>query len=172
MATQVQVAETLYCKETILDADDTHPSTDVVHEIPTGVVNYNATTHPGLETWSETVTLVAGAATLDLTALTRTALATINMNGLRLLAVKMAALATNTQPVTMVPGASNGYTALGLGIRVGVSAGAAADPATDVPDEVLIHLPSATAVDGTHKTLDLASSHLTASVAIIITART
>lgn len=167
MANQAQVGCTLYAKETIVSGSDTNPDTDLVHDISNYPTNYNATDHPGLTIWSDTVTLTAGALTLDLTALTRTGLSTVDMTGKRLLAVKFAALSTNTDPVTIVPGATNSYSSLGLGVRLDMSA-----VATERPDEALIHCPSASAVDATHKTIDFASAHLTASVACEIIART
>lgn len=172
MANQAQITAMLLGKEAIVTSSNVSPDTYLTHDIANYPTNYAESSFPGLTLWSNTVTLTAGALTLDLTALTRTGLSTVNLNGKRILAVKIAALSTNTQPVTIVPGASNGYTQLGLGARVGVSAGAAASPATEKPDEVLIHCPSATAVDSTHKTLDLASAMATASVSIEILART
>lgn len=166
MANQAQVTAQLYAKETIA-ATDTAPSYDQPADIANYPTQYSASQFPGLTIWAQTVTLTAGALTLDLTALARAGASTVNLTGKRILAVKAVALATNTHPVTIKPGASNPYSALGLGISLGVSA-----VTTERPDEALLHIPSGTAVDATHKNLDLASTHLTASVAIIIIART
>lgn len=123
--------------------------------------NYKGdTTIAATKAWSQTVTLTAGAATLDLTALARTGLPTVDLTGLEILSIMFRAASTNTSAITIVPGASNGYTALGLGVSLKADC------------EVLFHIPTGTAVDSTHKTLDLASGMATASVDIIILANT
>lgn len=53
--------------------------------------------------------LVAGAATIDLTALTGTNAGVITMLGLKCQVVKFQAKATNSNPITITAGASNGY---------------------------------------------------------------
>ncbi|CAB4191862.1 hypothetical protein UFOVP1229_177 [uncultured Caudovirales phage] len=166
MANQAQVIAALYAKETVA-ATDTAPSYDQPADIPNYPTQYTASLFPGLTIWAQTVTLTAGALTLDLTALARAGASTVNLTGKRILAVKAVALSTNTSLVTIKPGASNPYSALGLGISLGMSA-----VATERPDEALLHIPSGTAVDATHKNLDFASVDTDASVAIIIIART
>lgn len=57
--------------------------------------------------------LSSGAATIDLTALTGTNGATVNMNGLKVQAFKIKAKTTNANPITLTAGASNGIDLLG-----------------------------------------------------------
>ncbi len=117
-----------------------------------------STSQPVTKQWSGQVTLIAGVASLDLTALTRDVGATVNADGLRLLALKVQGDAANTSPVTLKPGATNGYDNFGLGLSVKAN------------DEILVGpLNAATAVDGTHKTLDLASAMAAAKVTILMT---
>ena len=166
MANRAEVNTCLLVRETIA-ATDTSPSYDRPIDIQNYPTQYSASLFPGLTPWGQVVTLTAGALTLDLTALARAGESSVNLTGKRILAVKAVAIGTNTQPVTIRPGATNGYSDLGLGVRLGVSS-----DDTERPDEALLHLPSGSAVDSTHKTLDLASSDADASVAIIIIART
>lgn len=151
----VQVAETL-------DLGSGAATDPVVsHGISGGPYSYGpSTTIVPTKVWSGTVTLTAGALTLDMTALTRSPLATVDLTGLEILAIHIKAASTNTQLVTIVPGASNGYTALGLGLSLLAS------------NEAVIHMPTGVAIDSTHKTLDLASAYATASADIVIWANT
>ena len=107
--------------------------------------------------WSGLVTLSAGVATLDLTALTRDGLATVDATGLKLRGLKIKADSLNSSAVTLKPGAANGYDNFGLGLSV------------KALDEILVGpLNSPTAVDGTHKTLDLASAMAAAKVTLVM----
>lgn len=62
--------------------------------------------------WSDRRALVAGADSINLAALTRGALANVDMTGKFVRAIKVSALEANTQPVVFAPGASNGYAGL------------------------------------------------------------
>lgn len=118
------------------------------------------TSTDGTKGWCNTITLSSGAATVDLTNLTRTGLPTVTLSGLKIRAMHIKAASTNTSLVTAVPGASNGYAALGLGLSLAPGG------------EVLIHNPSSAAVSGSLKTIDLASADADASVDIVIVAGT
>src|SRR5215475_5914347 len=65
--------------------------------------------------------LTAGAATVDLTALTGTNGAAVNANGLKLVAVRFQNPGSN--PITVAKGASNGYTGLGASLSITIPAG-------------------------------------------------
>jgi hypothetical protein len=133
----------------------------IQHGISNQAVNYGPTTTiVPTKVWSGTVSLSSGALTLDMTALARSPLATVDLTGLEILAVHAKAVDTNSAFVTMAPGASNGYSSLGLGVKLPAS------------NEVLFHCPAGVAVDSTHKTLDFASTHLTAQMEIVIWANT
>lgn len=133
----------------------------IQHGITAAAISYGPSS-PIVPTkaWSNTVTLSGGALSLDLTALTRPPLATVDLTGLEILAIHIKSVSTNTQPLTMKPGVSDGFSALGLGVSLPSG------------NEVLFHCPNGTAVDATHKILDLASTHLTAQAYLVIWANT
>jgi hypothetical protein len=97
-----------------------------------------------------TVTLAAGVATLDLTSLTDVAgNATVSLSAKKPRAVIFRNQATNSNPITIAKGASNGYTGFGSTFSLTLQPG----------QEVLIWLSTnGTAPDGTHKTLDISGT--------------
>lgn len=158
MSTKGSVNIQINVTETLDLGTNAATNPNINYGINSNASSYSSTTTPAAsKVWGGTVTLTAGAATLDLTALTRSPLATVTLSGLKILAVHIKATSTNTSAVTVVPGASNGYTAMGLGVSLLPGA------------EAAYHNPSAgVAVDGTHKTLDLASADTDASVEVVI----
>lgn len=93
--------------------------------------------------------MTAGAATIDLTALVDVQGRTINLDTLRVRAVKIRALDANAAAVTVAKGASNGYTGFGLAFSVTLAAG----------QEATLYLgATGTAVSATEKTLDLSGT--------------
>ena len=107
---------------------------------------YDAGTTPdGTAYWSGHVNLVAGALSIDLTSLLQVATGfTKDMTGLKLREFQCIADHTNSNPMSIGTGATNGYAELGTLSNL------KADSA------VMRHCVGASAVDGTHKTLDLA----------------
>lgn len=96
-----------------------------------------------------TVPLVAGALTLDLTALVDPTIADpIDMTGLKLKFLQVIADSGNANAITIAPGASNGYT--GWVGADGLSLNAS--------DQEMLVRNAGIAVDSTHKTLDLAGT--------------
>lgn len=95
------------------------------------------------------VTLVAGAATLDLTALTNGD-QTEDMTGLSLMELQAIAHPDNANPITIAPGASNGYSGW-----VGTN-GLKLTTAND--QNKIGPLYGGILVDGTHKTIDIAGT--------------
>jgi hypothetical protein len=104
-------------------------------------------TPPVTQAWEGVVTCTAGAATLDLTALVTTGLANINATGLKLVAMKIQAVSTNVNPITVKTGVSNGYADIGTGI-----------PLKTAGNESLTVYRGASAVDATHKTIDFVAT--------------
>ncbi len=109
---------------------------------------YDGTTGPIVtKAYHRKITLVAGAATLDLTALVDTDL-TIDMTGLKLREMFLVSDSANANSITVQPGASNGYTGWGIGTQ-GLILGTAND------EHKLGPLYGGIAVDGTHKNIDI-----------------
>lgn len=157
MSTKGSINVNLNVTETLALNSGAATDPNISHGINTNAVNYGPTTTIApTKVWSGTVSLSGGVLTLDMTALTRSPLATVDLTGLKILAVHAKAVSTNTQLVTMKPGAVDGYSTLGLGISL--LAG----------QECLFHLPSGVAVDATHKNLDFASAMATAQVYLVI----
>lgn len=120
----------------------------------------SAATPPGdvTEAWSGNKVMTAGAATIDLTSLTQVGLSSaVSLSGLKIRAIQILAPAANAAAITVAPGASNGYTQIGTvgPIKPGGSA--------------LLILPGTSAVDGTHKNLDISGTG-TDSVSIQVVA--
>lgn len=161
MSVRATVSIALSVKEVIDLGTTAAANPTVPYGISGSPYSYTADTSPvGTKGWCNTITLSSGAATVDLTSLTRTGLPTVTMSGLKIRAFHFKASSSNTSPVTIQPGATNGYAALGLGLSL------------QPGGEALIHDPTSTAVSGSHKTLDLASVDTDASVDIVILAGT
>lgn len=111
------------------------------------------------KTFHGEVTLVAGVATLDLTALVSAYVGSRSMTGLKLLLFYAQADEANTNPVTIVPGAVNPYTGWATGLIVNPG-----DPQLLGP----LKKANQIAVDGTHKTIDFASAMAAAKVTIVM----
>lgn len=151
MATQTLTAVTVQNQLTIAETVST---TDTAYGSVSGSVvagqtwRMDGTTGPSItKEWHGTVTLAAGVKTLNLAALVDALLGTVDMTGLKLKLVHITAPSTNTAVITIVPGASNGYTSLGLGLRIGIG---------DSQGPLIMN--GAIAVDATHKNLDFAGT--------------
>ncbi len=90
--------------------------------------------------------LIAGALTLDLTALADAILGTVTMAALKLRHIQVWTPSTNAGALTIKPGASNGYSGWAGAGGLILAAG---------DQQVLGPLNGTIVVDGTHKTLDL-----------------
>ena len=115
-----------------------------------GQYKYDGTTGQAPEAtkqWSQLVTLTAGAATLDLTALTNPVR---DMSGLKLLELFAIAHEDNANVITIAPGASNGFTGWvgSAGLRL----------LTALDQNKIGPLYGGITVDGTHKTIDIAGT--------------
>jgi hypothetical protein len=92
----------------------------LVHDAFNVAPTLNATsTPPATKVAANTAALVAGAKTLDLTAIVHEGPNTpVNGTGLKVVAFLFANPAANTHPIVIVPGASNGYNFLGATSKV------------------------------------------------------
>lgn len=104
--------------------------------------------------------LSGGAATIDLTSITGTNGATVNLNGLKVQAFKVKAKSANANPITLTEGASNGYELLGASWTI----------ILQPSQEVLVWGHDSTPdVSGTTKTIDMSGTD-TQGVEIIVVA--
>lgn len=114
LSSRLQVIEDLGRSTTVDDKITLDNNDDI---ILTGSSSPDATV-----VYKGTVTLTAGAATLDLTALTDSSGATIATTGLKVRAIKVKPTGTNANAITLSEGASNGYELFGDGWKVAVQA--------------------------------------------------
>lgn len=110
--------------------------------------SWNSNTIPdGTEAWSGTVSLTAGAATIDMTNLTQAGVSpAINANTMHVRAIVVLADSANANAIQIGTGASNGWTGIGVVSNI---------LATNIR---LLTCFGTIAVDGTHKTLDFAGT--------------
>ncbi|TVQ59912.1 MAG: hypothetical protein EA379_09535 [Phycisphaerales bacterium] len=112
-----------------------------------------------------TVAMTAGAATIDLRALTGTNGATVDGNGKKVLYAKFQAAAGNANPITIEAGASDGYPIFGADGEVTLPARATSEAIS----EVLIALgTSAPAISSSAKEIDISGTGTQAVNVIII----
>lgn len=152
MAASVSVAYSAQATATetlgtgVPDAND--PS--IVHALYNTTVVLNSTSTPPVSKMASfSQALAAGVATVDLTALVGTNGAAVTFNGLRLSVIRLLNPSTNANSITIVPGASNGHTALGAAFKIVL-----------LPGEEFLWkgYNTGTAVDGTHKNWDLSGT--------------
>lgn len=150
----------LSLSETIaFGADPTIASLPASPAMGSGLWRYDGTVGPAVtKAWHRKITLSAGVATIDLTALADDILTTVDMSGLKLRHLQLTADSANTQPVTVAPGAVNAYTGW-CKAAGGLSLGAA-------DQQALGPLYSGIAVDGTHKNIDFASAMAAAVITV------
>lgn len=154
------VEETIALSEDLAEADPTY-----VHTIADTRGTLNATSTPAVtKTFSDTLNLTAGAATLDLTSLSGPAGTTVDFTDLKVHLVKLSCPSTNTAGITVDRGAANAYNLFG------------ADNSTAEQVEVL---PGATCeffhgnnetedVDATHKSVQFAGTGTEAIDVILV----
>lgn len=142
------LARSMSTSKTISTSDPTTTTTPAVGmNLGVGNKTFGAGTSPtGTEAWSGQIALVAGAATIDLSNLTQAGFGTVNATGLKVRAIQVLAPNTNAGAIQIGTGASNGYAELGVLSKI--------QPGGDAT----VYNPNAAAIDGTHKTLDLAGT--------------
>lgn len=127
----------------------------ITHAITDTYTVLNASsTPPGTTVASGTVTLSGGTVTLDLTSILGPTVngtaCPVNFTGKKINAIKIQSAAANTNPITIVGGASNGYLLFGASGSLILPAGG---------DQVSMLLnASLPAVDSTHKTITVTSA--------------
>ena len=125
----------------------------------------SGSTPPITQVWSDEFTLSAGAATLDLTALARDAQANLDLTGLKIQAYFFATPSTNTDTVTIVDGATNGYNIFGdASGQITIGASGQKGFAMFYAPETLQD------VGASDKTIDLSSSDTDATVKVLLVA--
>lgn len=144
----VTIAQLLSVVETIDDASlgSNNGVTHSVYQKAQTVLNSAST--PGVsQVVSTLVTLTGGAKTLDLESLSSLNEGVKNMTGLTLVALYMKASDDNANPISIEPGATNGYDLFGSDFKVSLDAG----------DSVLLYSEDNNdAVAGTDKDIDFA----------------
>ena len=136
---------------------------DLLHHFDSAATLSASSTVPATKVGALAVSLSGGAATLDLTSITHgSELNAVTFSGLKVQLLKVRARSTNTDTVTIVDGASNGYNIFGdASGQITLSAGM----------EALFFYNEALAdVSGSAKTIDFSSSDADAIVDIIIVA--
>ena len=154
----VQVTEYLSLGTSGFDTAETPSVSWAINSSPSESYGPNTTIVPDA-VYAATVTLSAGAYTLNVASLSRTGLSTVDMTGLKPLAVHFQCPSTNTHAVVIAPGASNGYDEFGAGLKLAPGS------------ECVMHIPSGTAFASGDRTLDFSSSMAAAVVNVLIWAR-
>lgn len=145
------------------NASGTHAVTeDTSHTLDSG------STPAITQVWSDSFTLSSGTATIDLTALSRTAQSDLNLStgSLKIQAFILAVPSTNTGSVTITDGATNGYNLFGDAsgqITIGAS-GQAGLAMFYLPEQ----LPEV--ANGSADTIDFSSGDADATVEIVLVA--
>jgi hypothetical protein len=140
------VVETIGATPALSSADQT-----ITHNALNRTIPLTASSTPDAELVAETrVTLTAGAATIDLTAIPTNRGGTIDGTGKKVRAFKFRAPSDNTGgAISVAAGASNGLAMAGSDFKYNVG----------IDCEVQGYLKdTSTAIDATHKTLDLAGT--------------
>lgn len=164
MAVTANFVQRVYATETLgvsLDLQVAAPT--VIHSLSPISADLSATSTPVVsQIWSDSITLTAGAATIDLSSLARSGLATLDLSALKVQAFIVRARSTNTDTVTVADGGTNGYNIFGdASGQVTLAAGAA----------VSFYSPEGLQdIGSSDKTIDLSSSDADAIVDVVILA--
>ena len=122
---EVIIANPVTVKETVALGLDNVTNPRITHALamllPAKLTS--STTPPVTKVWSDEVALSGGAKTLDLEALVNVNLPNVNFVGLKVQILIMSCPASNTGPITIVPGASNDYDIGGAAMSWAVSPG-------------------------------------------------
>ena len=165
MAVTATLSMGLIARDTLAAALDLASNPVITHELTVADRStLNASSTPAVTAaWSDTVALSGGSATIDLSSLSLGAtLTALDLTGLKVQGFVFQSKAANTDTVTIVDGASNGYNLFGDSSgQVTLSPGGAVSfyAPEDLPD-----------VGSGAKTIDLSSSDLDAQVDVILIA--
>lgn len=161
MTANVSTTLSLVCQVTkqniVSDPSASNPTILMDLKIPAQSWSSSSSPINSTQAWSGHIALVSGAATIDLTNLTQLSFSgTIDTTGLKLRSIAVLADSGNANVISIGTGASNGYPSIGV-----ISQIANGDPVIRICN-------NSVAVDGTHKTLDLAGTG-TQGCSIILT---
>lgn len=124
MATTVKEMNLKSSLEVIEDLSKTTLDDDkVTHKLEDVMKLHSGSTPDAELVYSGNIPLVAGAATIDLTALSDSEGNTIATTGKKVRAIKIKPTSTNTGAITLVDGASNGYELFGDGFSIALNGG-------------------------------------------------
>ncbi len=165
MAASVRARYDFYLSvlETLALSQDLASDPDITHALTGGTATLDGTTTPPVtKCWTDTRTLSGGTETLDLTALTRSPVATVDLTGLKVQLVLIFAATANTQVLTVAGAAATPYELFGD------SSGQASIPAGG--RYAIFGNDGLADVSASVKSVTVSSTHLTASYSIIIVA--
>lgn len=163
MAVSAKYRFKLDVSETLAMGLDLAANPTVTHKITHQENTINATsTVPATKAYSDTASLSAGTATLDLTNLAGPISSTVDFTGLKVQIVKVSCPATNTAAVVVDVGATNGYNLFGdANGQITVHPGGIA----------MVYQPNLLPdVAAGAKTIDLTSSDVDATYSIVLVA--
>ena len=109
MSVSLKLALALVASEVIASPSELVGNLNVQHTIEDKQTLNATSTAPATKAYSDRLTLTAGAADIDLTALTDAANNALTLLGLKVQAIAIKAAATNTAKVAVAAGSSNGY---------------------------------------------------------------
>jgi hypothetical protein len=162
MSVEVTYAATATVVETLEDnvPAATAPNRKVRHDQYNGAATLSASTTPPVTKVAVfEKALAAGAATIDLTALTGTNEATVDGTGLKVQVLKIKNKSTNANPITIKVGLTDGYQLAGANFEAQISPG----------QEFLFYGNDATPdIGAAAKTLDLAGTGSQAAEVLIV----
>lgn len=113
-AVKAKIAITLTVDETLALGLDNAVDPTFTHTLGADAATLDASSTPAVsKTYSQTINLTAGAATIDLTALPGPNSTTVDFTGLKVQALKLVCPSTNTAGITVDRGATNAYNLFG-----------------------------------------------------------
>ncbi|KKN27512.1 hypothetical protein LCGC14_0863960 [marine sediment metagenome] len=113
-AVKAKIAATLTVDETLALGLDNADDPTFTHTLGADAATLtSSTTPPVTKTYSETINLSGGGATIDLQALTGPNSTTVDFTGLKVQAIKLSCPSTNTEGITVDRGAANPYNLFG-----------------------------------------------------------
>lgn len=113
-AVKAKIAATLTVDETLALGLDNAADPTFTHTLGDDAATLTSSTTPAVtKTYSETINLSGGAATIDLTSLPGPNSTTIDFTGLKVQAIKFVCPSTNTEGITVDRGGSNPYNLFG-----------------------------------------------------------
>lgn len=113
MTIAASVKMTVSVAETVTTASEVATGATGSHNLSQSASLSEGSTPPATKAFSDEIQLASGTSTLDLTNLLDIAQRALDLSGLKVQTIMLAAPDTNTEPVTVEPAASNGYDIFG-----------------------------------------------------------